>query len=46
MLGATYDSGEDSAGSVFTSETGLDHTGTVIDDDCLLFTHFIVKIGL
>jgi len=42
VLRAANDGGEDSAGSVFTSKTGLDHAGTVVDDDCLLFTHLIV----
>ena len=43
MFGASDDSGENSAGSVLSSKTGLDHAGTVVDDDCLLFTHLIVK---
>jgi hypothetical protein len=44
VLGATYHSGEDSAGSVFTSETGLNHTWTVVDNNCLLFWHLMCVV--
>jgi hypothetical protein len=41
MLGATNHIGEDSAGIVFTSETGHNHTWIVVDNNCLLFWHLM-----
>lgn len=35
VLWSTDDGGEDSAGSFFTSKAGLNHTGTIIDNDSL-----------
>jgi hypothetical protein len=40
VAGAANDGGEDGAGSVITSETGLAHTGSVINNKSLNFvTH-------
>jgi hypothetical protein len=42
VTGTANDGGEDGAGSVITGETGLDHSGAVINDKSLnVLIHFM-----
>jgi hypothetical protein len=48
VLGAADDGGENGAGSILTGKTSLDHAGSVINNDSLLFTHcakFVLGFG-
>jgi hypothetical protein len=44
VAGAAHNGGEDGAGGIVTSETGLAHTGTVVDNEGLYF-FFFVRLG-
>jgi len=46
VLWAADDGGEDGAGCVLTSETSLDHAGSVVDNYSLFFSHLRVVVGL
>jgi len=48
VLRATYDGGKNGAGCILTGETSLDHAGSVINNNSLLFTHcakFVLGFG-
>ena len=42
VLGSSDDGWEDASWGFFTGKTGLDHTGSVVNDDSLCFTHLKV----
>ena len=50
MPGASNNGGEDSPGGVITGETGLAHTGAIVNDQssCVFVTHleFVLSQGL